>query len=359
MHRLKADEAYQIGEPGHPVRAYLDVAEIIRVAKESGADAIYPGYGFLSENPELARGGGEAGITFIGPPAPACSRWPATRSRRRSTRSPPGCRCSSPRPPPGTSTNCSPAPRRSASRSSPRPSPAAAGAACAGSSAARTCRGALEEAMREARQRLRRPDDVPRAGRGAAAAHRGADPGRRHRRDRAPVRARLLGAAPAPEGDRDRAGAQPRRRRSGRPCTATRSRSPSRSATSTPAPSSSCSTRWGSAQGQHVFIEMNPRIQVEHTVTEEVTDVDLVQSQMRIAAGRRWPTSASPRRTSRCAARRCSAGSPRRTRPTGSVRTPARSPPTGRRAARASGSTAARSTPAPRSARTSTRCWSS
>ncbi|MET1016272.1 MAG: biotin carboxylase N-terminal domain-containing protein, partial [Leifsonia flava] len=53
LHRLKADEAYQIGEPGHPVRAYLDVAEIIRVARESGADAIYPGYGFLSENPEL------------------------------------------------------------------------------------------------------------------------------------------------------------------------------------------------------------------------------------------------------------------------------------------------------------------
>ena len=56
---------------------------------------------------------------------------------------------------------------------------------------------------------------------------------------------------------------------------------PARSATSTPARSSSCSTR----DGRYVFIEMNPRIQVEHTVTEEVTDVDLVQSQMRIAAG--------------------------------------------------------------------------
>jgi pyruvate carboxylase len=53
LHRLKADEAYQIGTVGQPVRAYLDVDEIIRVAK-SGADAIYPGYGFLSENPELA-----------------------------------------------------------------------------------------------------------------------------------------------------------------------------------------------------------------------------------------------------------------------------------------------------------------
>ncbi len=66
-HRLKADEAYQIGSVGHPVRAYLDVSEIIRVAKESGADAIYPGYGFLSENPELAEAAKSEGITFIGP----------------------------------------------------------------------------------------------------------------------------------------------------------------------------------------------------------------------------------------------------------------------------------------------------
>jgi len=66
-HRLKADEAYQIGEIGHPVRAYLDVSEIIRVALECGADAIYPGYGFLSENPELAEAAKANGITFIGP----------------------------------------------------------------------------------------------------------------------------------------------------------------------------------------------------------------------------------------------------------------------------------------------------
>ena len=68
-HRLKADEAYQIGEKGHPVRAYLDVSEIMRVAKESGADAVYPGYGFLAENPDLARACEEAGIVFVGPRA--------------------------------------------------------------------------------------------------------------------------------------------------------------------------------------------------------------------------------------------------------------------------------------------------
>src|SRR6187431_2932120 len=54
LHRLKADESYQIGERGHPVRAYLNVAEIVATARACGADAVYPGYGFLSENPELA-----------------------------------------------------------------------------------------------------------------------------------------------------------------------------------------------------------------------------------------------------------------------------------------------------------------
>src|SRR5262245_55319957 len=69
LHRAKADESYQIGEPGRPVRAYLSVDEVVRAARTAGADAIYPGYGFLSENPELAAACDEAGITFIGPPA--------------------------------------------------------------------------------------------------------------------------------------------------------------------------------------------------------------------------------------------------------------------------------------------------
>ena len=69
LHRAKADESYQIGEEGHPVRAYLSVPGIIRAAKKAGADAVYPGYGFLSENPELAEACEEAGIVFVGPPA--------------------------------------------------------------------------------------------------------------------------------------------------------------------------------------------------------------------------------------------------------------------------------------------------
>ncbi len=69
VHRQKATEAYQIGERGHPVRAYLDVDEIVRTAVAAGADAVYPGYGFLSENPGLAQACADAGITFIGPSA--------------------------------------------------------------------------------------------------------------------------------------------------------------------------------------------------------------------------------------------------------------------------------------------------
>uniref|UniRef100_UPI0024903703 pyruvate carboxylase n=1 Tax=Litoreibacter halocynthiae TaxID=1242689 RepID=UPI0024903703 len=69
LHRFKADEAYKIGEGLGPVAAYLSIEEIIRVAKMSGADAIHPGYGLLSENPEFVDACDAAGIKFIGPKA--------------------------------------------------------------------------------------------------------------------------------------------------------------------------------------------------------------------------------------------------------------------------------------------------
>ncbi|WGW02227.1 pyruvate carboxylase [Tropicibacter oceani] len=69
LHRFKADEAYRIGEGLGPVQAYLSIDEIIRVAKESGADAIHPGYGLLSENPDFVDACVANGITFIGPRA--------------------------------------------------------------------------------------------------------------------------------------------------------------------------------------------------------------------------------------------------------------------------------------------------
>lgn len=67
VHRFKADEAYLIGEGKKPIEAYLDIEGIIQVAKEAGADAIHPGYGFLSENLQFAKRCQEEGLTFIGP----------------------------------------------------------------------------------------------------------------------------------------------------------------------------------------------------------------------------------------------------------------------------------------------------
>ncbi|MGV0345889.1 pyruvate carboxylase [Corynebacterium sp. HMSC034E11] len=67
FHRPFADEAVQIGEAGQPVKAYLNIDEIIRAAKQTGADAVYPGYGFLSERADLARACRDNGIKFIGP----------------------------------------------------------------------------------------------------------------------------------------------------------------------------------------------------------------------------------------------------------------------------------------------------
>ena len=67
IHRIKADEAYQIGADNDPLKPYLDINEIIRLAKKHGVDAIHPGYGFLSENVTFARRCAEEGITFIGP----------------------------------------------------------------------------------------------------------------------------------------------------------------------------------------------------------------------------------------------------------------------------------------------------
>jgi len=73
LHRFKADESYQVGRGPHlerdlgPIESYLSIEEVIRIAKLSGADAIHPGYGLLSESPEFAEACAEAGIVFIGP----------------------------------------------------------------------------------------------------------------------------------------------------------------------------------------------------------------------------------------------------------------------------------------------------
>ncbi len=67
IHRFKADEAYQVGPGKGPVAAYLDIDSIVAIAKEAGVQAIHPGYGFLSENAQFARACAQAGIVFVGP----------------------------------------------------------------------------------------------------------------------------------------------------------------------------------------------------------------------------------------------------------------------------------------------------
>src|SRR5438105_4593075 len=67
LHRFKADEAYRVGLAREPLRAYLDIEGLVSLAGEHEIDAIHPGYGFLSENPNFARAVREAGLIFIGP----------------------------------------------------------------------------------------------------------------------------------------------------------------------------------------------------------------------------------------------------------------------------------------------------
>ncbi len=67
LHRTKADESYLVGDGQGPVEAYLDISDIIRVARDANVDAIHPGYGFLSENPAFAEACADAGLIFIGP----------------------------------------------------------------------------------------------------------------------------------------------------------------------------------------------------------------------------------------------------------------------------------------------------
>jgi pyruvate carboxylase len=83
LHRFKADEAYQIGEEGEPIRNYLNVDIIIDICKKHNIDAVHPGYGFLSERPDFARACEENGIIFVGPSVDALDRLGDKTSARQ------------------------------------------------------------------------------------------------------------------------------------------------------------------------------------------------------------------------------------------------------------------------------------
>ncbi|WP_431803965.1 pyruvate carboxylase [Microbacterium sp. bgisy203] len=283
LHRLKADEAYQIGTKGQPVRAYLDVDEIIRVALESGADAIYPGYGFLSENPDLAARAAENGIVFIGPPARALEMAgnKVTAKEHAIAAGVPVLR----------STPASDDVDLLLSQSDDIGFPifvkAVAGGGGRGMRRVETkdaLAPAIAEAMREAdsafgdarvflEQAVQRPRHVEvqiladKTGETVHLFERDCSVQRRHQK--------VIEIAPAPNLADD-----VRTALHGYAVAFARSIGYENAGTV-----EFLLETAGPRTGEVVFIEMNPRIQVEHTVTEEVTDVDLVQSQMRIAAG--------------------------------------------------------------------------
>ncbi|WP_017934692.1 pyruvate carboxylase [Nocardioides sp. Iso805N] len=282
-HRLKADEAYEIGELGHPVRTYLDPEAIVAAAVQAGADAVYPGYGFLSENPALAEACARAGITFIGPSVKVLELTgnKATAIAAAKAAGVPTLRSVEP----STDVDA----LIEAAQAIPYPLFVKAVAGGGGRGMRRVdeagednakLREAVETCMREAEAAFGDPTVFieqavvePRhievqiladgAGNVIHLFERDCSVQRRHQK--------VVEIAPAPNLDPE-----------------LRARMCADAVRFAQAIGYSCA---GTVEflldpaGNYVFIEMNPRIQVEHTVTEEVTDVDLVQSQMRIASG--------------------------------------------------------------------------
>jgi pyruvate carboxylase len=279
LHRLKADESYQIGEIGHPVRAYLSVDEIVDTALSAGADAVYPGYGFLSENPELAAACANADITFVGPSAEVLELT-GNKSRAVAAAREAGL-------PVLTSSAPSASVDELVSAAADMQFPlfvkAVAGGGGRGMRRVTDVAAlpeAIEAASREAEsafgdstvyleQAVINPRHIEvqiladTYGNVIHLYERDCSVQRRHQK--------VVELAPAPNLPEELrakicADAVAFAHHIGYSCAGT-------------------VEFLLDERGHHVFIEMNPRIQVEHTVTEEITDVDLVSSQLRIAGG--------------------------------------------------------------------------
>ncbi|WP_239334889.1 pyruvate carboxylase [Frankia sp. CiP3] len=279
LHRIKADESYELGEPGHPVRGYLDVDALLAVAKRVGADALHPGYGFLSESEALAEACVLAGLTFVGPPPEVL--------------------------------------RLTGDKVAAREAAVAAGLPVLRASAPLTDAAAVAEAAEAVGFPLFVKASAGGGGRGLRRVHRS--------EDLAEAAASAIREAAAAFGDGtiflEQAVDRPRHvevqvlgdttgnvvHLYERDCSVQRRHQ--KVVEVAPAPRLDPAVRERlcvdalafarhvgyvnagtveflvAADGAHTFMEMNPRIQVEHTVTEEVTGVDLVAAQLRIAAG--------------------------------------------------------------------------
>ncbi len=278
-HRMKADEAYEIGERGHPVRAYLDPDAIVEVAVKSGADAVYPGYGFLSENPHLAEACANAGITFIGPTSEVLELT-GNKSRAIAAAKAAGVPTLDSVPP---NDDLEALMKDAEGLSYPLFVKAVAGGGGRGMRKVdeeKDLKEAIDTCMREAEgafgdptvfieQAVVNPRHIEVQILADAADNvihlfeRDCSVQRRHQK--------VVEIAPAPNLD-------PKIRE--RMCA-----DAVRFATEIGYRNAGTVEFLLGEDDEYHFIEMNPRIQVEHTVTEEVTDVDLVQSQMRIASG--------------------------------------------------------------------------
>jgi len=279
VHRLKADESYEIGRPGHPVSNYLDAELIVDLAVAVGADAIYPGYGFMAENPALARRAQSAGVRFVGPPATVLGlAGDKTRAREVARRAGvPVLDASEP------VSDAADAAGVAEALGFPLFVKAAHGGGGRGmrlvESAAdlpRALDGAMREALaafgdgtvylEQAMLRARHIEVQILADGAGGIVHlfeRDCSLQRRHQK--------VIEVTPAP-------GLDPALRE--RICEAGVA-----VAREIGYENAGTVEFLLDSDGRFAFIEMNPRIQVEHTVTEETTDVDLVRAQILIAGG--------------------------------------------------------------------------
>ncbi len=280
LHRYKADESYALDENKDPIKAYLDIAGIVALAHRHGADAIHPGYGFLSENADFARACAEAGIAFIGPPPQVLDLMgDKTAARKQAQAVGLPVLAGSDEPLPDAETA-----RAMAARIGyPVILKASYGG---GGRGMRICRNDgevtefLAQAEREARSAFGRgeiflerylesPKHIEVQVLGDAHGHvvhlyeRDCSVQRRHQK--------VVEVAPA-------ASLDPRLR--DRLCA-----DAVRLASSVGYVNAGTVEFLVDARGGYHFIEMNPRIQVEHTVTEMVTGIDLVRCQIRVAEG--------------------------------------------------------------------------
>jgi acetyl-CoA/propionyl-CoA carboxylase biotin carboxyl carrier protein len=277
-HVKKADEAYLLGPPV-PASSYLNIAKILEIAREAGAEAIHPGYGFLAENAEFATACDDAGVVFIGPPASAIEAM-GSKTRAREIMKEAGVPIV-----PGSidpSPDVEAALKAAAEIGYPVAAKAAGGGGGKGFRVARSeeeLPDAFEGAAREGekffsdpRVYLERYLEDPRHvevqvladshGNVIHLGERDCSIQRRHQK--------LIEEAPGPHVD------QEMRERIGKIATEAARAVDYRGA--------------GTVEGMQVgedyfFLEMNTRVQVEHCVTEMVTGIDIVREQVRIAAG--------------------------------------------------------------------------